>query len=280
MKNGGLAKVVFPEEACVLLATYFKMKKVQNNGLYRSLIEVLCGVGDHVTHSHRVAIGELLQTFSGEELRIEALIEEAGKRPESYYRDLAHWLKAFAYVDKLAVDLRVLDLTKMQVAAFDFKELSKDPVLERTTVLILSSLIWEDLQAGVYPRTIVVFDEVWRFFKGVKDYIEEMYRTFRKYSAGIVSITQNAADYGDDEFARMIFSNSFTKIFLEGGANRSLLTSELDLSASDIERALSVASKKPIYSEFFASSGRVSQVFRLYPNQELYALANTENLNS
>jgi hypothetical protein len=101
---------------------------------------------------------------------------------------------------------------------------------------------------------IVVFDEVWRFFKGVRDYIEEMYRTFRKYSAGIVSITQNAANYGDDEFARMIFSNSFTEIFLEGGASRSLLSAWLDLSSSDIDRALSVASRKPIYSEFFASS--------------------------
>lgn len=278
-KNGGVSKVLSPNEANTLLATYFKLKKVENNGLFRSLIEVLCGTGAHMTHSHRVAIGELLQAFQGQQLKIAQLIGEASKRDEIYYRDLAHWLKAFIHIDVLSTDTALLDLARMQMAAFDFQELSNDTVLERTSVLILSSLIWEDLKNGTHPRTIVVFDEVWRFFKGVKDYIEEMYRTFRKYSAGVVSITQNAADYGDDEFSRMIFSNSFTKIFLQGGASRSLLSAGLDLNSSDIERALSVASKKPVYSEFFVSSGAMSQVMRLYPSEEFYALANTENIN-
>jgi hypothetical protein len=42
-----------------------------------------------------------------------------------------------------------------------------------------------------------VFDEVWRFFAQSKGFLEEMYRTLRKYKAGIGSITQSLADYGE-----------------------------------------------------------------------------------
>ena len=104
-----------------------------------------------------------------------------------------------------------------------------------------------------------------------------MYRTLRKYKAGIVSITQNLADYGDDAFSKMIFATSYTKIFLQDGATREFLKQSFDLSNSDIERVLSVSSQKPKYSEFFVLSD-MSQVFRLYPDPAFYELAQTENI--
>jgi type IV secretory pathway VirB4 component len=166
----------------------------------------------------------------------------------------------------------------MKCAAFDFKELDSDPILQKTTILLLTELLWRDLMTGRYSRTLVVFDEVWRFFAQSKGFLEEMYRTLRKYKAGIVSITQNLADYGDEAFAKMLFTNSFTKIFLQNGATAEFLKDTFDLPQSDIDRALSVTSKKPHYSEFFALSPNMSQVFRLYPTKEFYALANTENI--
>ncbi|MBK7890712.1 MAG: ATP-binding protein [Bdellovibrionales bacterium] len=167
-----------------------------------------------------------------------------------------------------------------QITAFDFKELDSDPVLQRTAILLLSELLWSDLTKGTYSRTLIVFDEVWRFFAQSKSFLEEMYRTLRKYRAGIVSITQNLADYGDEAFAKMIFTNSFTKIFLQNGAAAEFLKETFDLPNTDIARALSVTSKKPVYSEFFALSPTMSQVFRLYPTPEFYQLANTENVST
>lgn len=279
-EQGGVSKAVTRLEANALLASFFKANGKKNPALARAIIETLCGSGAHVTHSHRVAIDDLIQRVGAQDIRIGVLTEMASLQSEAYYRDLAHWLKPFEAIDDLVSFKDDLFGLENRITAFDFKELASDPVLERTTVLILSSLLWERLKLGVAGDTIVVFDEVWRFFRGVKDFIEEMYRTFRKYRAGIVSISQNAADYGDNDFARMIFSNSFTKIFLQGGANRELLTAGLDLTESDIARALSVASKKPLYSEFFVSSGAVSQVMRLFSSPEFYALANTENIAS
>ena len=130
------------------------------------------------------------------------------------------------------------------------------------------------------PTNLIVFDEVWRFFANSKSFLEEMYRTLRKYRAGIVSITQNLADYGDEAFAKMLFTNSFTKVFLQNGAAAEYLKNTFDLPDSDIHRALSVTSKKPFYSEFFVLTPSMSQVFRLHPTQEFYRLANTENITN
>lgn len=171
-------------------------------------------------------------------------------------------------------------LIKNPKTAFDFKELDSEPILQRTTILVLTELLWRDLVKGNHSRTLIVFDEVWRFFAQSKGFLEEMYRTLRKYRAGIVSITQNLADYGDESFAKMLFTNSFTKLFLQNGASGEYLKSTFDLPDSDIARALAVHSKKPLYSEFFCLSPNMSQIFRLYPTPKLYALANTENISN
>lgn len=278
--NGGKCQALTADEARALLASYLHTNPVNTGGFYRTFIETLCGSGNHITHSHKVAIDDLLRACEGSHLRIGGLIKLAEKKSERFYQDIAHWLKPHAKLDNLEPREDLQAMIRAQVTAFDFKELDSDPVLQRTTILLLSELLWADLLNGTYTRTLIVFDEVWRFFAQSKTFLEEMYRTLRKYRAGIVSITQNLADYGDEAFAKMIFTNSFTKIFLQNGAAAEFLKQTFDLPESDVERALSVTSKKPVYSEFFALSPTMSQVFRLYPTKEFYDLANTENVST
>lgn len=277
--QGGVSQLLTIDEAKALLSSYLKQTRVTANGFYQTFIETLCGSGDHITHSHRVAIDDLLRQIEGDFLSIGGLIKLANKKTERFYLDIAHWLKPHQTLDLIPAREDLKAVIGSQVTAFDFKELDSDPVLQRTTILLLSELLWSDLTKGTYSRTLIVFDEVWRFFAQSKSFLEEMYRTLRKYRAGIVSITQNLADYGDEAFAKMIFTNSFTKIFLQNGAAAEFLKQTFDLPESDISRALSVTSKKPIYSEFFALSPTMSQVFRLYPTPEFYELANTENVS-
>lgn len=278
-KCGGRTTALSTEEAQALTASFLRLFPVSPRGFYRTFLETLCGSGPHITHSHRVAMDDLLTQMNGEQLLIERIAGLASKRQERFYLDIAHWLKPHLTLDAAPMRQDLLDLIRSPVASFDFKELSDDPVLQRTTILLLSELLWRDLSDGNYPRTMVVFDEVWRFFAQSKSFLEEMYRTLRKYRAGIVSITQNLADYGDEAFAKMIFSTSFTKIFLQNGASGEFLKDVLDLPESDVQRALSVASKKAHYSEFFTLTPLMSQVFRLHATPEFYALANTENIS-
>ncbi len=277
--SGGTFQKLTVEKARGLISSYLRQSLVSGEGTYRALLETLCGSGAHITHSHRVAIDDLLRGFEGESLSFRALVKVAKEKPERFYQDIAHWLKPHVRLDDCDESLDLTSALSAQITAFDFKDLEADPILQRTTILILSQLLWKDLANGRFPRTEVVFDEVWKFFSQTSWLLEEMYRTFRKYKAGIVSITQNLADYGDEAFAKMIFTCSFTKIFLQNGANGEYLKQTFDMTESDIRRALSVTSKKPVYSEFFALSSSMSQVFRLYPTQEFYELANTENVS-
>jgi type IV secretory pathway VirB4 component len=277
--NGGKSTSLSYEQARSLISSFLHNNPVNGKGFYRVFIETLCGSGSHITHSHSVAIDDLLKELEGQRLEIRKLIEQARKRSEKFYHDIAHWLKPHIGFDDVPAKQELVELIKHPVAAFDFKELDADPILQKTAILLLSELLWLDLMNGKYTRTLVVFDEVWRFFAQSKSFLEEMYRTLRKYKAGIVSITQNLADYGDEAFAKMLFTNSFTKIFLQNGATAEFLKNTFDLPDSDISRALSVTSKKPHYSEFFALTPSMSQIFRLYPTQEFYSLANTENIS-
>jgi type IV secretory pathway VirB4 component len=277
--NGGKSTTLSQNEALALISSFLSIYPVGTQSFYRVLVETLCGSGSHITHSHRVAIDDLLKELEGERLKIKKLIQNASKRSERFYTDIAHWLKPHVTLDSIPERADLIDLIKTPVSSFDFKELDSDPVLQRTTILLLTELLWKDLVNGKFTRTLIVFDEVWRFFAQSKGFLEEMYRTLRKYRAGIVSITQNLADYGDESFAKMLFTNSFTKLFLQNGASAEYLKNTFDLPQSDISRALSVTSKKPFFSEFFALTPSMSQVFRLYPTREFYELANTENIS-
>ncbi len=277
--NGGQSTSLSYDQARALISSFLRENPVNGKGFYRVFIETLCGSGSHITHSHLVAIDDLLKEMEGQRLEISVLIDKARGRTEKFYHDIAHWLKPHRAFDEIPAQKDLIDLLKNPVAAFDFKELDADPVLQKTAILLLTEMLWLDLMGGQYSRTLIVFDEVWRFFAESKSFLEEMYRTLRKYKAGIVSITQNLADYGDEAFAKMLFTNSFTKIFLQNGATAEFLRETFDLPESDISRALSVTSKKPHYSEFFALSPSMSQIFRLYPTKEFYELANTENIS-
>lgn len=275
---GGKSKSLTVSEASSLIVTYIHTYPITPNGFFKPFLETLCGSGSHITHSHKVAIDDLLKEFEGQRLKICEVIKSAQNRPEKFYQDIAHWLKPYKRYDYLNPRKDLVELIKTQVTAFDFKELDADPVLQKTAILLISELLWKDLINGRYTRTLIVFDEVWRFFSQSKGFLEEMYRTLRKYKAGIVSITQNLSDYGDEAFAKMLFTNSFSKIFLQNGAAADFLKNTFDLADSDIQRALSVTSKKPHYSEFFTLTPNMSQVFRLYPTKQFYELANTENI--
>lgn len=275
---GGVSLELTPASATSLVVESLRREKFRPSGYCKTLIENLCGSGTHVSHSHRVAIEDLLQTCEGAPFKIKLLILECEERKERAYADIAHWLKPFVAWDDLktsASESRALDA---KIRAFDFKNLESDPSLQRLAILVLTNRIWTELKTSNAARTLVVFDEVWKFFAQASGFLEEMYRTFRKYGAGIASVTQSLADYGDDAFARMVITNSFNRILLQGAANAEMLKVALDMSDSDVSRFLTVASKKNHYSEFLHCTPKFSQILRLHPSKELFELANSEDI--
>ena len=275
---GGTSLDLDPKSTTELIAAALKRLTIQPNGFCKTLLENICGAGAHITHSHKVAIEDLLQTCSGAPFALTILSNEAAEKAEKAYEDISLWLRPYLHWDHIeagSLAERVLD---KQIRAFDFKNLEADPLLQRLAILILTQGIWNRLKGNQSAPTLIVFDEVWKFFSQASGFLEEMYRTFRKYRAGITSVTQSLSDYGNDAFAKLVITNSFHRILLQGAASSEVLERALDIGESDKRRILSVASKKNEFSEFWLGTPKFSQILRLYPSKHLYDLANSENI--
>ncbi len=269
-----------PKSTTELIAAAFKRLAIQPTGFCKTLVENICGAGTHITHSHKVAIEDLLQTCAGAPFSLKLLSNEAAEKKEKAYEDIILWLRPYLHWDYIQAGSGAERILDAKIRAFDFKQLESDPLLQRLSILILTQGIWDRLEKKHSEKTIIVFDEVWKFFAEARGFLEEMYRTFRKYGAGIVSVTQSMSDYGDEAFAKLVISTSFSKILLQGAASSDILTRTLDLNESDIARFLSVASKKNEYSEFWLGLPKGSQILRHYPSKALFQLANSENIQS
>ncbi len=275
---GGTSLELDAKKATDLIVAAFKRLKLQPNGYCKTLIENICGAGTHITHSHKVAIEDLLQSCSDLPFSLRVLSNEASERSEKAYEDIVLWLRPYLHWDERKSNEDIDKFLDNKIRAFDFKNLESDPLLQRLSILVLTQGIWDRLKSKEAERTIIVFDEVWKFFSQASGFLEDMYRTFRKYGAGIASVTQNLADYGNDSFAKLVITNSFNRILLQGAANSEILSRTLDLTESDIKRFLTISSKKNEYSEFWFGTPKFSQIMRLYPSQELFNLANSENI--
>lgn len=277
---GGTTFDLTGESAIQLIASALKRLTLQPNGFCKTLLENLCGGGNHITHSHKVAIEDLLQCCEGAPFSLKTLSNEANERSERAYRDIVLWLRPYLAWDHIQGSPDAERVLVDRLCAFDFKGLESDPLLQRLAILILTKGIWDRLKKDSSQPSLIVFDEVWKFFAQASSFLEEMYRTFRKYRAGIASVTQSLSDYGNDTFAKVVIANSFHRIFLQGAANSTVLSNVLDINESDRTRILSLASVKNEFSEFWLGTPQFSQILRLYPSQELYDFANSENISS
>lgn len=275
---GGESLQLDKNSATKLVNSHLRSTPIQNSSFLRGILESFCNAGSQFTHSHEVAIEDLLQSCAGCGYSFKTLVNEALERPETAFKDIAFWLRPFLEWDDLPCSRFDLEALEGKVRAFDFKALESEPTLLKLVLFTLTKSIWRRLADHKAPRSIVVFDEVWKFFASSSAYLEEMYRTFRKYHAGIISVTQSLADYGEDAFAKLIVQISHTKILMQAAATSSVLKQTLDISDDEIKRLLSLASHKGHFSEFWLGTPDFNQILRLYPNPELYSLANTENL--
>ena len=147
-------------------------------------------------------------------------------------------------------------------------------------------LAWEKVRYLELPPELQSHEELWyviRLFRfahivtPVKN-IDGSFFTIKKVNF-LEELLHNLDLSLGGTFLGTDFTKDEKKIFLQNGAAAEFLKQTFDLPDSDIARALSVTSKKPLYSEFFALSPTMSQIFRLYPTPEFYRLANTENIS-
>lgn len=143
------------------------------------------------------------------------------------------------------------------IVAFDLLGIEKAKDLMNVVFLTINNIILTKVTdpTRLSQKKMIVFDEVWSLLKSEEGaiFIEELYRTMRKYNAMVLSITQDIADFADSSIARALLSNTYQYIILRqtNTGNSSRIRQILDLNESEEELIKSITQIPGLYSEIF-----------------------------
>ncbi|MBF0489355.1 MAG: ATP-binding protein, partial [Candidatus Omnitrophica bacterium] len=127
---------------------------------------------------------------------------------------LGNWFKGGQY-GNYTDGKSTISLDK-SVICFDLKGLEKFERLQAAMLTIVTNFVWGKIMSEPGRRKFVIFDECWKLLSTPEaaKFIAECYRTFRKYGAGAISITQSLNDFLGGGLEHAILGNSNTRFIL------------------------------------------------------------------
>lgn len=137
---------------------------------------------------------------------------------------------------------------------FDLKELEVYPDLQAICLLIITDLVNRSVQQDKTRMKFLVFDECWKLLKddSATQFIESVFRTFRKYFASCIAIAQNIDDFAKSKIAEAIMPNTSIKwVLKQKGADKGRLKLVLDLNDREVDLISSLSQVRGHYSEAF-----------------------------
>lgn len=166
-----------------------------------------------------------------------------------------------------------------RVVCFDLKGLEAQPDLQAVCLFLITDLIWREVQRDRTNPKFVVFDECWSLLENEAGgrFLGEVFRTFRKYRASAIAISQTMDDFANSKVASAILPNASVKWLLkQTGGNLPSLQKILRLNEREIKLVESVTSKKGHFSEAFLIAGDDRQVVVVKSTPLEYWLATTD----
>ena len=100
----------------------------------------------------------------------------------------------------------------------------------------------------------LILDECWKLMENesASMFIAEVFRTFRKYMASAIAISQNIDDFAKSKIANAILPNSSIKwVLKQKGADKDRLREVLGLNPNEVELISSLHQERGSYSEAF-----------------------------
>jgi conjugal transfer ATP-binding protein TraC len=141
-----------------------------------------------------------------------------------------------------------------RIVCFDLKGLEANPELQAAALFTITDMVWREVQKDRSEMKFLVFDECWRLLESDagSQFVGEVFRTFRKYYASAIAISQNIDDFAKSKAASAIMPNSSIKwILKQPGADFKRLAEVLRLNEREIALVQSLAQVKGQYSEAF-----------------------------
>ncbi len=133
----------------------------------------------------------------------------------------------------------------------DVAPVSREPEIMPVAVLLITDLVWRHVSGGVGERpTLIIFDEVWAMLADsiASDFIQDLYRRLRTTGSGVLSISQDLADFRSSPHAVAILSNAQT-YYLTRAADPQFVAELLQLNARQERQLSTLGMAKGVYGE-------------------------------
>ena len=167
------------------------------------------------------------------------------------------------------------------IVCFDLKGLENYPDFQSACLLMITDLIWREVERDRTQMKFIVFDECWKLLEdemgeGAK-FIGSVFRTCRKYFTSCVAISQNLDDFAASQVANAIMTNSSTKwVLKQKGADKSRLKEVLDLNDNEVDLIFSLQQKRGEFSEALLVCEDNKSVVVVESTPQEYWLATTD----
>ena len=163
------------------------------------------------------------------------------------------------------------------VVCFDLKGMEAYPDLQAVCLYIITDFVWREIQKDRSTKKFLVFDECWKLLETESTFIGETFRTFRKYLASAIAISQNIDDFAKSKVAAAILSNSATKwILMQRGADQARIQEVLQLNPNEMEVIASLHQEKGVFSEAFLMTGEKRMAVIIESTPLEYWIATTD----
>ncbi|MBP9708290.1 MAG: ATP-binding protein [Oligoflexales bacterium] len=166
-----------------------------------------------------------------------------------------------------------------RIVCFDLKGLDTYPDLQAASLLIITDLVWRAVQQNKTSMKFVVFDECWKLLENEAGaaFLAENFRTFRKYFASAIAISQTMDDFANSKVAQAILPNASIKWILnQKGVKKENLKQVLSLNTQEIAVIDSLIQKRGEYSEAFLMAGENRSIVRIESTPLEYWICTTD----
>jgi type IV secretory pathway VirB4 component len=205
------------------------------------------------------------------------LLNHQDQNISKFGKILSSWCGNSSY-GKFVDQKTTLQLNKPLVC-FDLKGMESYPDLQSVCLFIITDFVWREVQSDRSKPKFLILDECWKLMENdsASLFVAEVFRTFRKYMASAIAISQTIDDFARSKIANAILPNSSIKwVLRQKGADKERLKEVLSLNDNELEMVSSLHQERGSYSEAFlmAEEDRALVVIESTPLE--YWLATTD----
>lgn len=186
----------------------------------------------------------------------EILLNHNEKEIQTYGKILAPWCGSTPY-GKFLDQQTTIEFQK-DIVAFDLKGLESYPDLQGVCLYIITDLVWREVQRDRSKMKFIVFDECWKLLKDEAGlvFIEEVFRTVRKYYCSATAISQDLLDFLNSKISSALLPNCSVKwILMQNQSDFTKMKEALGLNDNEVALIQSLHQEKGEFSEAFLLAG-------------------------